>query len=142
VFNCRFRKRQQVSSLVDTLRNEGFDRKDMLFSDLAEDQQYRTVEEAAKKIAFVKTEREGLGKIKTFADGVKGLRSRQGIIVAVEMPKNESDRVRSFMRLIGAEEIIQDQRRQMQRRARLLQNPAKLIKIELCPSRVVELAQG
>ena len=89
----------------------------MLISDLAEDQQYRTVEEAAEEIAFVKTEREGLGKIKTFADEVKGLRSRQGIIVAVEMPKNESDRVRSFMRLIGAEEIIPDQRRQMQRRA-------------------------
>jgi len=105
---ARFRDQQQVSSLVDTLRNAGFDRKDMIISDLADRQKYRTVEEAAEEIAFVKTEREGLGEIGTFADGVKGLRSRRGLIVAVETPKHESDRVRSFMQLAGAEEIIQD----------------------------------
>ena len=105
---ARFRDQHLVSSLVDTLRNEGFDRKDMIISDLAEKQKFRTVEEAAQEMIFVQSEREGLGEIGTFADGVEGLRSRRGIIVAVETPKHESDRVRSFMQLAGAEEIIQD----------------------------------
>lgn len=105
---ARFPDRRQASALIDTLKNNGFDRKDMIVSDLAKEQEYTTVEEAAEEITFIKTERDGLGEIETFGSGVKGLKGKRGIIVAVETPKHESDRVRSFMEQSGAVEIIQD----------------------------------
>lgn len=105
---ARFLDERQASSLVDTLRKEGFDRDDMIISSLWEDQKYNTVEEAAEEISFIKTERNGLGEIETFGDGIKNLTSNEGVIVAVKTPKHESDRVRSFMEQSGAIEIIQD----------------------------------
>lgn len=104
----RFPDQRQVGALVDTLRNNGFDRGDMIISDLAEDQKYHTVEEAAENMIFIKSETDGLGEFETFASGVKGLKGSEGILVAVKTPKRESDRIRSFMEQSGAVEIIQD----------------------------------
>ena len=39
---------RQVGFLVDSLRNAGFDRKDLIISDLAEDQEWGSFEEAAE----------------------------------------------------------------------------------------------
>lgn len=105
---ARFPDSRQASALVDTLRKSGFDRSDMIISDLAKEQKYNSVEEAAEEITFIKTERDGLGEYETFGSGVKGLKGNEGIIVAVKTPKHESDRVRSFMEQSGAVEIIQD----------------------------------
>jgi hypothetical protein len=105
---ARFPDLRQAASLVDTLKNAGFDRKDMIISDLAKEQKYNSVEEAAEEITFRKTERDGLGEIETFGSGIKGLEGREGIIVALETPKHESDRVRSMMDQSGAVEIVQD----------------------------------
>jgi hypothetical protein len=80
----------------------------MIISSLAKEQKYHNIEEAAEEITFIKTEREGLGEYQTFAQGIKGLQGKKGIIVAVEIPKHESDRIRSFMEQSGAVEIIQD----------------------------------
>lgn len=102
---------RQVGFLVDTLRNGGFDRKDMIISDLADvkGQRLDDPEEVADEIAFIKTEREGLWETGAFADGIKGLNpGKRGIIVAVETPKHEADRVRAMMEQSGAIEIIQD----------------------------------
>lgn len=103
-----FPDQTQASALIDTLKKAGFDRKDMIVSDLAKEQKYRTIDEAAEEITFIKTERDGLGEIETFASGINGLESKRGIIVAVETPKHESDRVRSYMEQSGAVEIVQD----------------------------------
>lgn len=100
--------KRQVGFLVDALRNSGFNRKDLIISDLAEEQDYNAPEQAMEEVAFVKTEREGLWEIGTFAEGVKGLKNNRGIIVAVETPKLETDRVRAMMEQSGAVEIIQD----------------------------------
>jgi len=44
----------QVGFLVDSLRNEGFDRKDMIISDLAKTRDERNnTEDAADEIAFI-----------------------------------------------------------------------------------------
>ncbi|MCX7923480.1 MAG: hypothetical protein N3B21_15945 [Clostridia bacterium] len=104
----RIPSQDQVSFLVDSLRNIGFDRGDMIISDLAKDQEFTSVEEAAKEIAFIKTERDGLGEIETFAEGIKGLKGDEGIIVAVKTPKHSADKVREVMEQSGAVEIIQD----------------------------------
>jgi hypothetical protein len=105
---ARFPDSRQASALVDTLRNAGFDRKDMIISDLAKEQKYNSVEEAAEEITFIKTERDGLGEYETFASGIEGLEGDEGIIVAVKTPKHEIDRVRSYMEQSGAVEIIKD----------------------------------
>lgn len=105
---ARFPNEKQVSSLVDSLRNAGFDRKDMIISNLAEEQKYTTAEDAAHEMIFIKSERDGLGEFKTFASGVKGLKGTEGIIAAVEISKHDSTIVRSLMEQSGAVEIIQD----------------------------------
>jgi hypothetical protein len=108
---ARMQDQQQVGFLVDSLRNAGFDRKDMIISDLAdaEEQRRDAPEEVAGELAFIKTERDGLWETGTFADGIKGFEpGKRGIIVAVKTPKHEADRVRAIMEQSGAVEIIQD----------------------------------
>lgn len=108
---ARLPDKRQVGFLIDTLRNGGFDRKDMIVSDLAdaEGQRHDDPEEVADEIAFIKSERDGLWETGAFADGIKGLDpGKSGIIVAVKTPKHEADRVRAMMEQSGAVEIIQD----------------------------------
>lgn len=105
---ARFPDQRQVGALVDSLKNAGFDRKDMIISDLADTQVFSTTEEAAQEISFIKTERNGLGEIESFSSGIKGLEGKEGIIVAVKTPKHESTIVRSMMEQSGAVEIVQD----------------------------------
>ena len=102
---------EQASALVDSLRIAGFDRKDMIISDLAEEPTWDNVEEATRQgIALVTTERESIrvGDTGTFAEGIEGLKGDQGIIVAVKTSKHNANRVRSMMEQSGAVEIVQD----------------------------------
>ncbi|MCX7747917.1 MAG: hypothetical protein N2645_13670 [Clostridia bacterium] len=106
---ARIPDQRQVGALVDSLKNIGLQRSDMVISDLAEVQEYGSVEEAIDAgISMTKTERDGLGELKPFAAGVKGLEGDEGIIVAVKVPKHKLDRIRSIMEQSGAVEIIQD----------------------------------
>jgi hypothetical protein len=100
---------RQVGALVDSLRNIGFDRKDMIISNMAEVQKYNNVEEATDAgMIFVKSEREGLGELEPFWTGIKGLEGDQGILVSLKTSKHDSDRVRAIMEQSGADEIVQD----------------------------------
>lgn len=106
---ARFPDQRQVGALVDSLRNMGFPRDTMIISDMAERQEFTNVREATEAgMTFIKTERDGLGELETFSEGVKGLKGDTGILVAVKTPKHEADRVRSVMEQSGAVEIIKD----------------------------------
>jgi hypothetical protein len=106
---ARMPDERQVSALVDSLRNIGIDRGDMIISDLADDWKFDSVEEATDKgVSMLKTERDGLGELKPFAEGVKGLEGDEGIVVAVKIPKHEASKVREIMEQSGAVEIVQD----------------------------------
>jgi hypothetical protein len=108
---ARFEDKQPVGFLIDTLRNGGFDRKDMIVSSLDDTDEHNPKDpiEVADDITFIKTEREGLWESSSFAEGIKELKpGKRGVIVAVETPKHEADRVRSMMKESGALEIIQD----------------------------------
>ncbi|MFZ5986238.1 MAG: hypothetical protein ACOYWZ_03810 [Bacillota bacterium] len=106
---ARLPDERQVGALVDSLRNSGFDRKDMIVSDMAKEQKFNSVEEATDAgVSLIKTERDGLGELETFAEGIKGLKGDEGIIVAVKTPKHDAQRVREIMEQSGAVEIIQD----------------------------------
>ncbi|KAB3529167.1 hypothetical protein [Alkaliphilus serpentinus] len=106
---ARFPHQEQASALIDSLINAGFDRKDMLVSRLGEEERIHSIEDAIDKgVIIIKTEREGLGELGSFADGIPGLEGKTGIIVAVEMSKHDSIHVREIMEESGAIEIIQD----------------------------------
>ncbi len=105
---ARFPDQRQVGAFVDSMKNAGFDRKDMIISDLADTQAFNTVEEAARELSFTKTERNGQGEIETFTKGINGLEDKSGIIAAVKTPKHESTIVRSIMEQSGAVEILED----------------------------------
>lgn len=103
-----FPDQRQVGAYMDSLRNIGFDRRDMIISDFTKEQKYTNIEDAAKEMIFVKSECEGLGDLGTFADGIEGLESEEGVIVAVELPKHECSKVREIAEQNGAVEILQD----------------------------------
>lgn len=106
---ARLPDERQVSALVDSLRNAGFDRGDMIISNLADDKGFDSVEEATEAgVSMIKTERDGLNDTGTFAEGIKGLEGDEGIIVAVKLPKHSTSKVREIMEQCGAVEIIQD----------------------------------
>lgn len=105
---ARFPHQEQASGLIDSLRNAGFDRKDMIVSRLGEEEKFHSFKDAADEIIFIKTEREGLGELGSFADGIPGLEGKEGVIVAVEMSKHDSIHVREIMEESGAVDIIQD----------------------------------
>ena len=72
---ARLPDERQVSALVDSLRNIGFDRGDLIISSLAEEKKFDSVEEATEAgISMIKTERDGLNDTETFAEGIKGLK--------------------------------------------------------------------
>lgn len=104
----RFPDQHQVSAAVDSLRNLGLDRKDMIISDVAKetttDQQRLTDE------IMVQSERDSIRarENESYAQGVHGLNGRDGILVAVEIPKHFTSKVREVMEQSGAIEILQD----------------------------------
>ncbi len=105
---ARFPDQRQASGLIDSLRNVGLDRRDMIVSSLAKEQEYHSLDTAAENMIFIKSEREGLGELGTFAEGVKGLKGKEGILVAVETSKHNTNRIREIMEESGAVEIVQD----------------------------------
>ncbi|MDN5347116.1 MAG: hypothetical protein PWP65_680 [Clostridia bacterium] len=95
---------EQVGGLIDSLRNAGFDRKDIVVSDFAKSY---TARQNPEEIAYLKTERDGLWESESFADFLAGLAS-QGVVVAVEAPRHEAARIREILEQNGAARIIQD----------------------------------
>ncbi|MBE3588747.1 MAG: hypothetical protein IMW93_09400 [Thermoanaerobacteraceae bacterium] len=103
--------KKQVGFLVDSLRNAGFDRKDMVITGLADAKEKRLddPEEAADEPAFIKSENDGLWEAGPFVDGIDGCQpGGRGIVVAVETTGHEMDRVRTIMEQSEAVEIIRD----------------------------------
>ena len=105
---ARFPDQRQASALIDSLRNVGLDRKDMIVSTLAKEQEFHDLKTASENMIFIKSEREGLGELGTFADGITGLKGKEGILVAVETSKHNTNRIREIMEQSGAVEIVQD----------------------------------
>lgn len=104
----RFRDQRDVGAVIDSLRNTGLDRKDMIVSSLSDDKGFNSFEEANENIAFIKSERDSLGEFQSYASGIKGLKGDTGILVAVETSKHNTNRIRAMMEQSGAVEIIQD----------------------------------
>lgn len=98
-------RRDQASALVDSLKNIGFDRKDMIITDM-----YKSMEDLGNMIdntIDLKTEREGFGEKKPYTDFYLD-DAEYGILVSLEAPRNELNKIREIMEQCGATNIIQD----------------------------------
>lgn len=105
---ARFIDQRDASALIDSLRAAGLDRKDMIVSSFDKEERFHNLKATADGVAFIKTEREGLGELGTFAEGITGFEKREGILVAVETSKHDSNRIREIMEQSGADEVVQD----------------------------------
>ncbi|ACB86233.1 hypothetical protein [Natranaerobius thermophilus] len=100
----RFPDRQQASFAIKSLRETGLDRKDMIVSQV----NTKNFNEEEHDVPYLQSEREGLGEMEDFSSGIEGLKGQDGIVVAVEVSKNDRHRIRELMEQSGALEIVED----------------------------------
>lgn len=98
----------QASALIDSLRQIGLDRQDLIVSNIGEKPLPLPPEKAVQDVTWVQTETERLADLQGFADSINGLEEEAGILVAAEIPTREGDKVRALMEQAGAIRIIQD----------------------------------
>lgn len=98
-------RQDQVGALVDSLENIGFNRKDMIITDMAKSE--RDLEEDPCDIIDIKTEREGLGEKEHYTDTFS-VRIEYGILVSLEVSEKKAARVVEIMEQNGATEIIKE----------------------------------
>lgn len=105
---ARMPDRQQVGALLDSLKNMGIERSDMVVSDMAGEQEFRSVEEATEKgISMIKTERNSLNDVRPFTEGIDGTEGETGIIVTVNAPRHGAAKIKEIMEQSEAIEIEQ-----------------------------------
>lgn len=100
-----------VGGLIDTLKNSGIERRDMIVSAYDIDKIENMEAAAEAPVSNIMADRESLGELGTFAEGAKdfdgmnGFEAASGIIVSVKCPKHKAQEVRSVMEQSGALEI-------------------------------------
>lgn len=104
----RFENIKQVNMAVDSLRNIGLDRKDMIISNLAREEKFKSMEDASKEIILTKTERDSIGNYGSYLSTLGELKGDEGIVVSVEASKHMGTRIKDIMNQSGAVEIIED----------------------------------
>lgn len=104
----KFDEGRLVNALVDSLRNIGLDRKDMIISNIAEDEKFDSLDGEARETILIKNERDALGETNSFTSGINELQGNEGIVVAVECPKKFASRVQGIMEQNGAVEVFKD----------------------------------
>ncbi len=98
-----FERQDQIGGLIDSLREAGLDRKDMIVSDMTKTQ-YRN---SALDNVYIKTETDNLQNLDTLGESLKD-KLESGIIVSVETSKHNTSRIREIMEQRGATDIFQD----------------------------------
>jgi len=98
-----FPRENQVGGVVDSLKRIGFDRKDMIISDIAK----TPSRHSRMDNIYIKTEADSLQSLSTLSEALSD-EVDTGIIVSVEIPQRESSKVREIMEQNGATKIMQD----------------------------------
>lgn len=100
--------KEQAKDLVDSLRYIGFEQSDINIRQVSQQRDRNDFEETAEEITFIDTMRDGQWKIEPLRQDMKGLNSKEGIIVTVEATRRDADKVRLMMEQSGAIEVIQE----------------------------------
>lgn len=94
--------KERVGELIDSLKISGFERQDMIITDMEKSFTQRGENDDT---SYLKTESESLVSRDPYTDFLTDEVS-QGIVIAVEASKHQSDRVRTIMKENGAIKII------------------------------------
>ncbi|AST57790.1 hypothetical protein BFT35_05885 [Thermoanaerobacterium thermosaccharolyticum] len=93
-----------TGALVDTLKKMGFDRNDMIITDMKKSVQ--DMDFMVDNVVDIKSEREGFGERRPYTDFYLD-DVDSGILITVEAPKKELSKIREAMEQCGATNIIQ-----------------------------------
>lgn len=103
----RFLEPDQVGGLVDSLKNCGIQRRDMIISSFDE-QKFQSMKADVKDnqtSAVIKTDQDDPGRLEAFVESLDELKEDDGIVVYVKAAKHKAQEVKSVMEQSGAVEI-------------------------------------
>lgn len=96
-----FKRENQIGALVDSLKNSGINRNDIIISDKAKtNNRHSALDEV-----YIKSETDSLAGISTLSDTLPN-EAEEGILVAVEVPKKNTAMVKEIMEQSGASKIL------------------------------------
>ncbi len=106
----RFLDPGKVGGLVDSLKNSGIQRRDMIISAMDEEkfQSMRNDVQDNRASAVVKTDQDDPGQLEAFVESVNDLSDLHddaGIVVYVKAARHKAQEVKSIMEQSGAAEI-------------------------------------
>ena len=94
-----FHSQEQASAVIDDLKGKGFDRRDMIVSDLSDD--------AGTMSISIKNETDSLTDNESFAQ-MNDFHGESGVIVSVEIPAYKRGSIAEVMRQRGAVDLRLD----------------------------------
>ncbi len=94
--------------MVDTLKNSGIQRRDMIISAYDEEKFEDMMENSTQPTPAIMSDQDDVGELKAFAENVQKLDDENGIVVSVKVAKKKAQEVKSVMEQSGAFEIIVD----------------------------------
>lgn len=100
-----FSESSDVGGLVDSLKNSGVERRDMIISNYDEKKLSKIENVTHSPITNIMSDQEDLGELRVFIDGVKDLEETTGIIVCIRCSKHKAQEVKSVMEQSGALDI-------------------------------------
>lgn len=103
----RFLEPSQVGGLVDTLKNSGIQRRDMVISSFDE-QKFQNMRSDVMKnqsSAVLKSDQDDPGQLEAFVESISDLNDDNGIVVYVKAARHKAQEVKSVMEQSGAVEI-------------------------------------
>jgi hypothetical protein len=98
----------QVGGLVDTLKNSGIQRRDMIISAYDEEKFEKMKSAIDTRVTNIMSDKDALGELQAFVNGIDELDESNGIVVSVKAPRHKAQEVKSVMEQAGAVEIFVD----------------------------------
>ncbi|SHE98217.1 hypothetical protein SAMN02746089_01101 [Caldanaerobius fijiensis DSM 17918] len=98
-------RQEQVGALIDNLKNIGYDRRDLIITDMNNEGDYREPNDRGS-IVDLQTEREGFGEKEPYNETFDLKDINGGILVSLETSTKEVSKVMEIMEQSGATKII------------------------------------
>jgi hypothetical protein len=105
----KFGDPEQVGGLVDTLKNSGILRKDIIISTYDEEKFKEIENDLHSEIPTLTSSQYNKSQLEAFIQNVKQLNEENGIVVSVKCAKHKAQEVKSVMEQSGVMEIIIDE---------------------------------
>lgn len=102
----KFLDPSQVGGLVDTLKNSGIQRRDMIISTYDEEKFEKMESTLDSPIPRIMSDQDDPGELEAFVQGIKELNESNGIVVSVKAARHKAQEVKSVMEQSGAVEIV------------------------------------